>query len=194
MPTQMPLTPLTAQQIADRLARLADLDLELEELDAAKAAFNEADKDQRKPIVKERAEGTTLRDPGKSRGWKAEAAALIAAEIVRLTDAGCVLFPAPCGVSVHIAAIFTCPVSAHRKREPLARCWAVSRGRNDADNVAKACLDALTRAGAWEDDGQVVSLFVEKIRAAQGEAPRVIIIATHARPMRRELGKRTGRR
>ena len=55
MPTQMPLTPLTAQQIADRLARLADLDLELEELDAAKAAFNEADKDQRKPIVKERA-------------------------------------------------------------------------------------------------------------------------------------------
>lgn len=135
--------------------------------------------------AKDGREGTTLRDPGKSRGWKAEAAALIYAEIVRLTDAGCVLFPAPCAVAVHIAAIFPCPVSAHRKREPLARAWAVSNGRNDCDNVAKACLDALTRAGCWSDDGQVVALYVEKIRAAQGEAPRVCITVSQAAPIER---------
>lgn len=32
----------------------------------------------------------------------------------------------------------------------------------DADNLAKAALDALTKAGAWEDDSQVACLIVTK--------------------------------
>lgn len=40
--------------------------------------------------------------------------------------------------------------------------------RIDADNVAKACLDALTGI-VWKDDNQVVRLTVEKL-PAEGEA------------------------
>lgn len=123
--------------------------------------------------------GISLRDPGKSRWWKAEAAALIRREVVRFAaehgPGYCVAFAEPAPVAVYIEAVFPCPASAHRKREPAPRAWAVAK-RNDADNVAKACLDACTRAGVWDDDGQVVALNVTKIRAAQGESPRVSIL------------------
>ena len=35
-------------------------------------------------------------------------------------------------------------------------------GRIDCDNLAKGCLDALTDAGAWVDDSQVVLLNISK--------------------------------
>lgn len=37
-------------------------------------------------------------------------------------------------------------------------------GKPDVDNAAKAALDALTSAGAWTDDTQVVRLVVERVR------------------------------
>ena len=37
--------------------------------------------------------------------------------------------------------------------------------RPDADNLVKALLDAMTRAGVWEDDAQVYDLHVRKFRA-----------------------------
>ena len=37
-----------------------------------------------------------------------------------------------------------------------------SRHRYDVDNLAKATLDALTHAGIWQDDSQVVSLCITK--------------------------------
>lgn len=41
----------------------------------------------------------------------------------------------------------------------------------DADNYAKSALDALTHAGAWLDDSQVVDLHVRKRFAQPGEQP-----------------------
>lgn len=45
----------------------------------------------------------------------------------------------------------------------------------DADNLAKAVLDAMTRAGAWKDDSQVSSLRVMKYYGTAGERTGVMI-------------------
>lgn len=39
-------------------------------------------------------------------------------------------------------------------------------GKPDADNLAKAVMDAMTELQFWKDDGQVWSLMVQKIYAA----------------------------
>lgn len=54
MPTQLPLTPLTAVQVAERLGRVVDIDLHLEQLDLELAVFKRSDKDAREPLLSER--------------------------------------------------------------------------------------------------------------------------------------------
>lgn len=48
--------------------------------------------------------------------------------------------------------------------------------RLDCDNVAKACLDALT-GSVWTDDSQIVRLFVEKV---QSDTEAVTLLAEPA--------------
>lgn len=48
--------------------------------------------------------------------------------------------------------------------------------RIDADNIAKACLDALTGA-VWQDDSQVVRLTVDKVA---GERDGIVLAASPA--------------
>lgn len=47
--------------------------------------------------------------------------------------------------------------------------------RRDVDNLAKAAMDAITNAGIWVDDDQVVELNIVKRYAAAGEQPHTYI-------------------
>lgn len=47
--------------------------------------------------------------------------------------------------------------------------------RPDADNYAKAVMDAMTQAGVWKDDSKVVRLAITKRWTQSGEAPCVYI-------------------
>lgn len=102
-------------------------------------------------------------DPAKSRNWKATAQ-----EHMRSAMGDRPPLAGPC--ACEITAVFTCPKSEWRKREPLGR--RPHAKRPDGENVAKAVLDAATGV-LWLDDAQVARLLVVKIIGAQGEAPSV---------------------
>jgi hypothetical protein len=73
-------------------------------------------------------------------------------------------------VRVEIAACFDPPKSAPKKR----RIWPTTRSSGDADKIARSCLDALTDAGAFRDDSQVIDLIVHKHHTTDPDAPLAI--------------------
>lgn len=68
-------------------------------------------------------------------------------------------------LKVTIVAAFTLPKSKERKRQPVQGSWHV--GKPDADNVAKAVLDAIEGV-VFAEDAAVCELVVTKRTAAQG--------------------------
>lgn len=126
--------------------------------------------------AKDGREGVTVRDPAKSRSWKGVAQ-------VHMRDAVGVghpldeshWLPHTGPVRLSILAVFSCPKSDHRKRDPRPRRRACG-SRNDVDNIAKAVMDA-GNGILWLDDGQIAELYVEKWIGAQGEAPAVYVTA-----------------
>lgn len=73
-------------------------------------------------------------------------------------------------LKVHIVFIFSRPQRLTRKKDPDSRIWKVTKP--DIDNLCKMILDLLTKAGAWEDDKQIVSVEAEKYYCSKGEAPQ----------------------
>lgn len=61
---------------------------------------------------------------------------------------------------------------APRKNTPRPECWKATRP--DVDNLVKSVADGLNGT-AYADDAQVVSVVAQKLHAAQGEAPRVVV-------------------
>jgi Holliday junction resolvase RusA-like endonuclease len=74
---------------------------------------------------------------------------------------------------LEVDAVFQRPASHWRKHDlkPDAPAWP----RGDGDNVLKAVADALTDAGIWPDDDQVVDWHIRKRYAARNELPRTVI-------------------
>jgi len=68
-------------------------------------------------------------------------------------------------------AVFQLPVSRHRK-SGRPRQWHTKRP--DAENIQKALFDAITDAGVWVDDSQVVG-WPLKLYGQQGEPPGVYV-------------------
>ncbi len=73
---------------------------------------------------------------------------------------------------VYVLAVFTCPKTDHRKRNPIAR--RKKTGKPDCDNLVKAIGDA-GNGILWHDDSQIFDVRCRKFIAAQGEVPRVEI-------------------
>lgn len=82
--------------------------------------------------------------------------------------------PYSCGgddVSVSMIVMVSRPKTTKRKRPA-----------GDADNYAKATLDAATYAGLWDDDVQIVDLTVWKRWATAAHPPCVYLHVTHQDP------------
>jgi len=125
------------------------------------------------PVAQGRPRITTINgrarafDPKKSRSYKAVVSD-------RAENAMKCRAPIEGAVDLSVTAYFTCPKSRHRKRTPRAQEPRVQRP--DIDNVVKAIKDAMTGI-VWLDDSQVVRLQALKFTAAQGEPPKVEVIA-----------------
>jgi Holliday junction resolvase RusA-like endonuclease len=119
-------------------------------------------------------EGVTVRDPTKSRNWKATAQEYMLAVRRENWSEAPIHYPADRPLALMIEVVFLCPPSQHRKKWPIPRRRACG-SRNDADNLAKAVMDA-GNGVLWLDDGQIAVLHVEKWVGAQGEAPYVRLV------------------
>ena len=97
-------------------------------------------------------------DPGTAEGWKAQVAEAFRNELPE----------APILEPVAVKLFFRMPrpkkhfrtgKHSHELRPDAPTLYAKTP---DADNLAKAVLDALTILGLWKDDAQVVELHIEK--------------------------------
>ena len=79
-------------------------------------------------------------------------------------------------VKVEIDAIAKRPIRLCRKKD--AAGLLIRAALPDADNVAKACLDALQKAEIIENDKLVVDLRIRSLYSEKGNAGRVVIKLT----------------
>ncbi|MCO1575007.1 RusA family crossover junction endodeoxyribonuclease [Crossiella sp. SN42] len=71
--------------------------------------------------------------------------------------------PLQCAVQVGLEFVLRRPASTPKRRTPPAV------RRPDLDKLARAVLDAITSAGVWADDAQVIQLHASKRLAEPGE-------------------------
>lgn len=86
-------------------------------------------------------------------------------------------------VSLEIIALFPRPKSMIWKRKPMPRSPYVAKKKNDADNIAKAIMDAMSGI-LFADDGLVTRLVVERWYASGYEQSHVeLTVGTHEMPV-----------
>lgn len=116
------------------------------------------------PRIRATRRGVIYTPPG-ANAWRA--AVVAAGEAVRPTAplAG----PVRVAVSLRMARPISATAKSRRHERPIRQ------GTGDLDNHAKSVLDALTRAGWWLDDAQVVELVVTKRWTLGAELPGATI-------------------
>jgi Holliday junction resolvase RusA-like endonuclease len=62
--------------------------------------------------------------------------------------------------TVDVVFTFDRPKSAPKSRP----CWPITHSSGDLDKLVRAIFDALTDAGVWRDDSQVVDVRARKVR------------------------------
>lgn len=108
-------------------------------------------------------------DSGTAEGWKGSVA-LVAREVLSGR-----VFDGP--ITVELSFFFRRP-KGHLTSKGLLKPAAprYHTGKPDADNAAKAVLDALTQLGAWGDDSQVAELRVRKEYAAPSDPAGALVV------------------
>ena len=82
-------------------------------------------------------------------------------------------FPEGIPLKVTIEYFFERPKSLQRKKDPEDFMWHTKKP--DLDNLNKAVLDAISEAGIWHDDRQVVDLRSRKFYTRKMGGPMVKI-------------------
>lgn len=115
-------------------------------------------------------------DAGTAEGWKS----LVAAKLHECWDS--IQFTGP--VTVELQFHMRRPkghYGAKGLRRSAPSVWHTQKP--DADNLAKAVLDALTQCGLWADDAQVASLNVQKLWSNCGQPGcRIEVVSLDAEP------------
>jgi crossover junction endodeoxyribonuclease RusA len=92
-------------------------------------------------------------DPGTAEHWKSQIALAFPRTIVKYSGP----------VSVALSFYMARPKNHYRKDGALKDDTPIAYAKKpDADNLAKACLDAMTTMGVWDDDAQVAVLSIHK--------------------------------
>ena len=86
-------------------------------------------------------------DPGTAEGWKTAVRFACNLNQVKRQDG-----------PLRLAVVFFLP----RQKKDKAHEALAPVEKPDIDNLVKGTMDALTRAGAWHDDSQVVELWTQK--------------------------------
>lgn len=95
-------------------------------------------------------------------------------------------FDAPCAVVID--AVFRRPKDRYRKCDPEGR-MPRENGRIDCDNVEKAVLDGLQKAGVFRNDARVCDCHIRLWWTAVDEAPCVEIEVTTISPSLSVVGE-----
>lgn len=104
-------------------------------------------------------------DPGTAEGWKA----IVAAAAQQFVPAK------PCEGMVALDLKFWMPRPKRLSKPDRDGNPTPHLAKPDADNLAKAIMDAFTQIGMWRDDAQVADLCVMKYYHQQGERPGVTV-------------------
>ena len=134
---------------------------------------------QGRPKVARTKVGVRVYDPKLSRDWKATAQGHMKVALGEHFNPGGEVYVSysehckvyiPSGPTELAIKAYWPPINPPRKRKPRVETWRDKRP--DADNVAKAVMDA-GQGILWTDDSQVVRLTIDKLHAAQGDGARV---------------------
>lgn len=121
-------------------------------------------KAQPRPKAFRRGDRASVYDPGTAAGWKA---AIVAASIpIRPQQplTGC--------IAIELTFQLPRPKSLPKRMPGVVYCPK----KPDWDNLAKAAVDAMTEAGWWRDDGQIVHAVVRKFYHALDQRPSMLVV------------------
>ncbi len=115
-------------------------------------------------------------DNPKTKGWGQLMANCAALELRRPEHAGR-FFAGPVALEV----VFYLPRPKRLLTKTMARLDVAHTTKPDADKLARACKDALSKV-IWNDDAQVTDLIARKRYCAEGEHPRAVITVRETNP------------